>query len=185
MATLKFASWKLDLPIPTTVLYDISSDNRKDLTRKITKLILDTHELSHGNCAFIGDYNDKTPYFEMQTLSIPPDPDYDGSLHSLPADKRSDTLKFITTICQRWKNQESTYLRKPISGWDRCSDVAKEMYDYGFPSASNRVPFTHMDLYPRNILINITSDSLIEIIGVLDWDDALFVPKYVACQAPF
>lgn len=67
---------------------------------------------------------------------------------------------------------------------DRCSEMAKKMFDCGFLNASERFHFTHLDLYPRNILLNITSDSSVEITGILNWDNALFAPKYVACRAP-
>ncbi|KAI1646764.1 kinase-like domain-containing protein [Daldinia loculata] len=43
----------------------------------------------------------------------------------------------------------------------------------------------HLDLAPRNILINPTSDLKQPIISaVLDWDSAVFGPKFMACAPP-
>lgn len=213
IVTLNFVSTRLQVPIPTTAFYDLSSDNvlgvpytlqtrlpgenlqfafnqlnaaqRKDLTRKICKVILGMYESLYGDCAAVGAYDVASSTFEMRSLAIPPDPDNDGKVHSLPVDETGDTLTFIKTTFQRWKDHEGTFLRKPRAEWDRCIEMAQEMAVRGLLRANERFHLTHVDLYPRNILVNITDDSSIEITGILDWDDALFAPKYVACRAPF
>lgn len=158
---------------------------RKDPTRKICEVILRVHESSYGNCASVATYDLASSKLEMQSLAIPADRYNDGKVHSLPVDATSDTYTFIKTTCQRWIDYESTFLRKLRAQWDLCSETAKEMADRGFLDPRERFHFSHIDPYPRNILINITDDSSVETTGILDWDDAFFAPKYVACRAPF
>jgi hypothetical protein len=213
IATLKYASSNIRVPAPTVVSYDSSDQNalgapyvlqhrltgqslqavftnlnleqRKDLTRKVSRLILEIQDLFNGNCATITSYNEKTSQYKMETLSVPPDPTNNHSSHSLLEHTPMDTLTFITTTCQRWKDHESTYLEHSNAEWDQCSNIAREMHSRGFLNATDQFHFAHMDLYPRNILVEVIDDSSIKITGVLDWDDALFVPKFVACRAPF
>jgi hypothetical protein len=191
ITTLKFASTRVQVPVPTTTFYDLSSDNaigvpytlqnrlpgdnlqsvftqlnvaqRKDLVRKICKLILSLQKTSFGDCAFVADHDFASSSFEMQSLAVPPDPDNNGKVHSSPVNGISDTLTFIKTTCQRWKDHESTFLRRPRVEWDRCSEMAQKMAGRGILNASERFHFTHMDLYPRNILVKVPDDSSVEI----------------------
>ena len=150
---------------------------RKDLTRKICEVILRMHESSYGDCASVSTYDIASSKLEMQSLAIPSDPDNDGKAHSLPVDGTSDTHTFITTICQRWKDHESTFLRNPRVEWDRCIQMAQEMADRELLNGCERFHFTHMDLHLCNVLVDVTDDSSIEISRILDCDDALFAPK--------
>lgn len=59
------------------------------------------------------------------------------------------------------------------------------MADREYINRSERFHFTHMDLYPRNILVKATEDTSVEITGILDWNNAMFAPKYTACRALF
>jgi hypothetical protein len=129
IATLEFVSMRLHVSVFITVFYDFSCDNvlgvsymlqshlpgerlqfaftwlnlaqRKDLTRKICEVILRMHESSYGGCTSVSTYDVVSSKLEMQSVAIPPDPDHDGKVHSLPVDGTSDTHTSIMTTCQR------------------------------------------------------------------------------------
>lgn len=42
----------------------------------------------------------------------------------------------------------------------------------------------HLDLHPRNIMVEIHSEDSIRVTGILDWDEAVVAPKFVNCQPP-
>ncbi|KAL2051408.1 hypothetical protein ABVK25_008275 [Lepraria finkii] len=44
----------------------------------------------------------------------------------------------------------------------------------------------HLDLNaaPRNVMVNIQADGPAAITGILDWDSAVFGPKFVGCAPP-
>ena len=44
--------------------------------------------------------------------------------------------------------------------------------------------FTHGDLYPRNILVEVVDEKNIRFNGILDWDNAHFAPAFVAKEPP-
>ncbi|KAI1661105.1 kinase-like domain-containing protein [Daldinia decipiens] len=67
---------------------------------------------------------------------------------------------------------------------DKLCSMAGELEERGW---FNNVHYclAHLDLAPRNILINPTSDLKQPIISaVLDWDAAVFAPQFMACAPP-
>ncbi|KAH8724899.1 hypothetical protein GQ44DRAFT_739995 [Phaeosphaeriaceae sp. PMI808] len=49
----------------------------------------------------------------------------------------------------------------------------------------NRNSMCHLDLEPRNILINPMAESQETIItGILDWDNAVLAPSFLSCKSP-
>ncbi|KAF3009714.1 hypothetical protein E8E13_008944 [Curvularia kusanoi] len=52
--------------------------------------------------------------------------------------------------------------------------------------ASNDISVCHLDLEPRNILIDTTGTNVQPLIsGVLDWDSAVLAPSFMSCAPPF
>ena len=43
----------------------------------------------------------------------------------------------------------------------------------------------HVDLHSRNVMAAVQPDDTIKITAVLDWDEAVFAPKFVNCQPPW
>ena len=43
----------------------------------------------------------------------------------------------------------------------------------------------HVDLHSRNVMAEVQPDDNIKITAVLDWDEAVFAPKFVNCQPPW
>ncbi|PSS07128.1 hypothetical protein M430DRAFT_23281 [Amorphotheca resinae ATCC 22711] len=51
---------------------------------------------------------------------------------------------------------------------------------------SNQNSLCHLDLAPRNILVNPAPDDaqVFEISAILDWDSAVFAPSFMSCAPP-
>ena len=48
------------------------------------------------------------------------------------------------------------------------------------------ISLAHLDLEPRNILINPISDASSPILSaILDWDSAILAPQFMCCKPPF
>ena len=43
----------------------------------------------------------------------------------------------------------------------------------------------HVDLHSRNVMAEVQPDDTIKVTAVLDWDEAMFAPKFVNCQPPW
>ncbi|KAF1952787.1 hypothetical protein CC80DRAFT_478844, partial [Byssothecium circinans] len=63
------------------------------------------------------------------------------------------------------------------------------LHDLGFLPDDEKFHFCHLDLFPRNMLINIVGDQddTVELSAVLDWDAmySFFCPKFTAFGPPF
>ena len=46
------------------------------------------------------------------------------------------------------------------------------------PRSSYQVVFTHGDLRPENVIVNITEDNQCIVVGLIDWEDSGFYPEY-------
>ena len=98
-----------------------------------------------------------------------------------------DTLHFFVTQFGRWRAEELQ--TSPITmlykdQMHRLTDVVSEMNRLGIFGKSENC-LTHMDLAARNIMVEVGPDDFIKITGILDWDSALFAPKFVSCRPPW
>jgi hypothetical protein len=63
----------------------------------------------------------------------------------------------------------------------------RELAELSTPEAIGADPsyyFTHGNFYPRNILVAIDDAKHVRLIGIIDRDNAQFVPAFVAHEAP-
>ena len=67
--------------------------------------------------------------------------------------------------------------------YTRLLDMAREMHDLGFLDDDHCNLFHH-DLEARNIMVHIDNAGNLKIAGILDWDRAKFVPRFVSCCPP-
>ncbi|KAI1416745.1 hypothetical protein F5Y13DRAFT_177302 [Hypoxylon sp. FL1857] len=60
---------------------------------------------------------------------------------------------------------------------DKCQEAVDQMVDLElFEPSNDIICLRHPDLFPRNIMVDFSPD--ITITGILDWDGALFVPRF-------
>ncbi|KAL9602451.1 MAG: hypothetical protein Q9219_001876 [cf. Caloplaca sp. 3 TL-2023] len=65
----------------------------------------------------------------------------------------------------------------------QLADVAIQMDAAGL---FKDVPYClcHLDLEPRNVMVDSNNDTSATISGILDWDSAVFAPIFIACRPP-
>ena len=89
-------------------------------------------------------------------------------------------------MCELWNEYEEN--EKGWSWdeiWHGFIRVAKEMHTLGFLPDDEKFHFCHLDFNIYNFLGEVHNDSTLHITGVLDWDTAVFAPKFVACRPPY
>lgn len=80
-----------------------------------------------------------------------------------------------------WLN--TLVIHDAVELYDKLLQVVREMNDLGlFRPDLNCL--CHLDLHPRNIMVELSSEDSISVTGILDWDDAVVAPKFVNCQPP-
>ena len=97
------------------------------------------------------------------------------------------TVDFFRSQIARWRTVDLAsnggLVDHTVELWDGMLKVAEEMNDLGLFTSQGHC-LCHVDLQARNIMAEINPDGSIKVTGVLDWDDAVFAPKFVNCQPP-
>lgn len=97
------------------------------------------------------------------------------------------TLEFFQDYLSRWRKSALTEslgeINCDVELYDDLLKVVREMDDLGF-FKPNLNCLCHLDLHPRNIMVEIFSEDSIRVTGILDWDEAVVAPKFVNCQPP-
>ncbi|KAK1914807.1 hypothetical protein P3342_010796 [Pyrenophora teres f. teres] len=101
-----------------------------------------------------------------------------------PAPKQTPH-EFLIDQCNRWIAYEATFAHHHHSRflWAKLAKLIDALQERGW--LGDRFHLAHGDLFPRNILAEITGPSTVKITGIVDWDMACFAPKFVALRAPF
>lgn len=67
--------------------------------------------------------------------------------------------------------------------YDSLITVAREMNDLDL-FKPDIYCLCHLDLQPRNIMVQIGSNDFLKVTAILDWDEAVVAPKSFNCQPP-
>lgn len=106
--------------------------------------------------------------------------------YTLP--ERQNTHEFFTAQFQRWRaidlERSDGEITNDIKIWDGLLKTVQEMNDMNLfpPDLGNCL--CHVDLHPRNIMVVIEPDSSLKVTAILDWDEAVFAPKFLNCLPP-
>ena len=127
--------------------------------------------------------------FDLKDESENPNEESESEKPLLEGGQRQSqsTVDFFRSQIARWRTVDlasnAGLVDHSIDLWDSILKVAEEMNDLGLFTSKGHC-LCHIDLQPRNIMAKINPDGSIEVTGVLDWDDAVFAPKFVNCQPP-
>ena len=100
---------------------------------------------------------------------------------------KDTTFQFLITQFGRWMADELARRPDGLLDWDfmyRLAEAAAQMNRVSC-LGDNTNCLTHLDLAGRNIMAEFHSDESVTINGILDWDSAIFVPRFVACAPPW
>ena len=132
------------------------------------------------------DLNTKLPFFQSRIYGADPDTS-EGPSHQR---RRFEQSTYYFFLVQFGRLRASELRRDPaMIGWrhyyERLAIMARQMDDLDL-LGDGRSCLCHLDLNmaPRNIMANVDSDESLTISGILDWDSAIFAPRFVGCVPP-
>jgi serine/threonine protein kinase/aminoglycoside phosphotransferase (APT) family kinase protein len=103
------------------------------------------------------------------------------------ARRTSSTLGLFQAVFNARKADGKKYIPKDSLRpglWNRFIGMALEMDAEGW-FAKTAFTLCHLDLAPRNILVDHTRNGLhAQITGILDWDSAALAPSFMTCAPP-
>jgi aminoglycoside phosphotransferase (APT) family kinase protein len=150
------------------------------LESPVTGILEATSKTTHT-----GDFSSIVP-FELKLLGR----EIEGESVSLPSTNtprdRQTTLDFFQTQFERWRADAVRGLQDFSTGndvklFDGMLKATREMADLGLFEPDLHC-LCHIDLHMGNVMTKIQSDSTIRITAILDWDEAVFAPKFAACE---
>ena len=169
---------------------ELTLGQKKSAVRQLCQITLDLAKITHDRGGKISTRNsslDLSETAKLDVMDVPPLRehfcDFIERGKICPAEPET-TLEFVRKYCERWRGFDWPY--KPDDAvWDGFIRMAEKMHELGLLPDDERFHFAHGDLFLRNILAEVDGVRQVRITGILDWDDAKFVPKFVAYRAPF
>ena len=123
---------------------------------------------------------------KLETFSVPradhETPDGFPYPHTSPAVPQT-TLALLIEQGERWRQFQTADGACFDEIWDGFAKISNGLHRLGFLQ-DNVYRLCHGDLESYNVLAIVTSDTEVQITGILDWDTAVFAPSFMF-RAPF
>lgn len=172
---------------------DLTHGQRCTVAREYAKTLLILQSLTNATAGLIDTdikalnghrYTVISPYELKNGQGLVEEPNAD----QVYRDQDTSTLDFFIHQMNRWRAVD---LKKSggdmdsynVALWDSLMDAARDMGQFGL-FKEDTTSLCHLDLQPRNIMAEIQKDQSLSITGYLDWDSAVFAPKFVSCAPP-
>ena len=156
-----------------------------DVVRMLLKMerpIAGIMEASDGdqNGPHIIPFELKNALGEIEDESEPP---------TIDKNMQNSTANLLQTQMYRWRGVEleanDGESDEAVELWDSMLNTIREMNEAGYFEPATMNCLCHVDLQPRNIMAKINADGSAKITAILDWDEAVFAPKFVNCRPPW
>lgn len=92
--------------------------------------------------------------------------------------------EFFKTVFGKWHAYTLDADDPETELFKELLDTVRDM-DYMGVFSSDMHCLCHVDLHSRNVMAEVQQDDTIRLTAVLDWDEAVFAPKFVNCQPPW
>lgn len=104
------------------------------------------------------------------------------SVDTISPRTRQTTLDFFQTQLGLWRaDAVAEHSDVSVELFDRMLKATREMADLGlFGQYLNCL--CHVDIHMGNVMAKIQPDNSLKVTAVLDWDEAVFAPKFFACE---
>lgn len=163
---------------------------KKSYVHWLAKFMLDLNDLQSSCAGVVSPTNTvgnlRHPKIEQMPIPRPLIMMTEEHQAQTAPSKPQTTRKFLLSLCNRqhdWAKETSVPHHSKI--WDGFIYMIDRLYGLGFLPDDEHFHFYHGNLQPRNIMAEIVDDASVHIIGILDWDLAVFAPKFMSTRPPF
>ncbi|KAK0509043.1 hypothetical protein JMJ35_008414 [Cladonia borealis] len=178
---------------------EITTEQWCIVAREVGRTMLELQKLTNPTPGFIepssnedGRYSFSVVPFDIRSAR---DPDWKKKAATVTAEKKASvlelykesTFQFLITQFGRWMADELDHRPGDILHWDymyRLAEVAAQMDKMCFLGDDINC-LAHLDLAGRNIMVEFPPGEPLKITGYLDWDSAVFAPRFVSCAPPW
>lgn len=120
--------------------------------------------------------------FEVKLNPLMDDSELDEASHAASVPLHDTTLAFFESQFERWRDAALDSNPLKVLYMNKLSAAASQLHEAGY-LGNGQNSLCHLDLNgaPRNVMARINTDERLAITGILDWDDAIFAPRFVGC----
>ncbi|KAL8714636.1 MAG: hypothetical protein Q9220_001585 [cf. Caloplaca sp. 1 TL-2023] len=163
----------------------LTHEQKRAVARQWAQILRATLAVKHGHAGFVDAVSDEDGVY---AFSINP---FKVRFESYceQQDRRLITKEStVRMLTEQFKRLDTAEIRRApeqrhLDYYERLVDVAESMEAQGLFTGTF-FSLCHLDLEPRNVLIDFGPDDAATMTGVLDWDSAVFAPNFVACAPP-
>jgi hypothetical protein len=213
VTTLAYLGHRIAHPVPKVVVYDATADNalgqaymlqerlpgqplsdlwetlnqaqKMSVVRQIARILLDIGKVKNECPGILSLRNTlfdiKRDLVRVEPVSVP----LSQLTSSTTLSSSQTTREFLLDLCARQRAHAKADGLLLDKFWTRVVSMIETLHALGFIPDTSSFHFSHEDLYARNIFASVTSRKEVEVTAILDWDHALFAPKFLSTRAPF
>ncbi|KAM5349163.1 hypothetical protein ACJ41O_008986 [Fusarium nematophilum] len=172
---LRVPGQRLDDAWPT-----LTHQQRLMITLELARLCISLKNISNPSGGIPDVIRRRGKHKTLRTTDYPFPGDGEGS------ERVMEKQPPVAMLCERLSRWTQKY--SPDETWTHAAELVQHMQKVN--GTFRRGPggsfyfLSHGDLFPRNIMVQTSGDSIAYITGVLDWDDAHFAPAVVSFSPP-
>ena len=178
---------------------EITTEQWCTVAREVGRTMLELQKVTNPTPGLLesslnedGTYSFSVMPFDIKSSH---DPHWKEKAAAVTAEKKASVLRlykkstflFLITQFGRWMADELAQRPDGIYNWDfmhRLAKVAGQMEKMCLLGDDVNC-LTHLDLAGRNIMVEFHPGEPLKITGYLDWDSAVFAPRFVSCAPPW
>ena len=178
---------------------EITTEQWCTVAREIGRTMLELQKVTNPTPGLIESSSNKDGSYSFSVVPFdiksPHDHTWKEKAATVTAEKKASvlrlykdtTFRFLVTQFGRWMADELEKRPDGIYDWDfmyRLAEVAGQMNRLCLLGDDINC-LAHLDLAGRNIMVEFHSGEPLKVTGYLDWDSAVFAPRFVACAPPW
>ncbi|KAF2278239.1 uncharacterized protein EI97DRAFT_456670 [Westerdykella ornata] len=181
--------------LPGIPLVDYMNEELPDeqlfaIAEQVCQVVVSISSITHHTAGIIGlgntalDFDEGGNFFTTPQHLLGPAEQRLNDIDPEPC-RPQTTVELLLELCDRRRKLEyATQDETNDEVWEGFSRIIRKLHQLGFLPDDEKFHFCHRDFQPRNMLTQIQDGNPV-VTGILDWDSAAFVPKFVSMRAPF
>jgi aminoglycoside phosphotransferase (APT) family kinase protein len=168
----------------------LTPEQRISAAQCIAEIVRDLHTIRNPCAGIISPRN--TPYdLDRDVLKLEPIP-MPGTLAATSAYPMNNLASSQTTrdlllslVSRQRQHAEDTDNPVFETIWRRFTAMIHKLHALGHLPDKDGFYLYHPDLQSRNLLFTTPTPSAVRLTGILDWDTAVFAPRFMSTRAPY
>jgi hypothetical protein len=168
----------------------LNQAQRLSAIRAISNIVLDIRKIKNKCPGLISTRNTtwdlRRDFVSIEPMPIPrTQPVTHATSVSSSLSEPQSTRKFLLNLCARQRmHAAAAKLPDCTDLWAKIIKMIETLHSSGLIPDSSPFRLYYGDFHLRNLHASVTSESTVEITGILGWDLAFFAPAFLSTRAP-